>query len=44
MTDENCGYHHEGYCLKGLPGTPCEVAGCVAHSPSGIYTRNLGVR
>ena len=31
MTDENCGYHHEGYCLKGLPGTPCEVAGCVAH-------------
>lgn len=32
MIDVNCGYHHEGYCLKGLPGTLCEVVGCVAHS------------
>ena len=38
MTDENCGYHHEGYCLKGLPGTPCEVAGCVAHTPVGYLS------
>lgn len=45
MTEKNCGYHHEGYCLKGLPGTPCEVVGCVAHTavPSGRYTQNLGV-
>ena len=34
MTDEKCGYHHEDYCLKGLPGTPCEVRGCVAHTTS----------
>ena len=33
MTDENCTYHHEGYCLKGLLGTPCELSGCVAHTP-----------
>lgn len=32
MIDVNCGYHHVGYCLKGLPGTLCEVVGCVAHS------------
>ena len=32
MIDVNCGYHHEGYCLKGLPGTLCEVVGCAAHS------------
>lgn len=32
MIDVNCGYHHEGYCLKGLPGTLCEVVGCVVHS------------
>lgn len=38
MIDENCGYHHEGYCLKGLPGTPCEVVGCVAHSPVGYLS------
>lgn len=31
MTDKNCGCHQDGYCLKGLPGTPCEVDGCVAH-------------
>ena len=38
MTDESCGYHHEGYCLKGLPGTSCEVVGCVAHSPVGYLS------
>lgn len=45
MTDEKCGYHHEGYCLKGLPGTPCEVRGCVAHttSPSEGCITKLGV-
>lgn len=32
MIDVNCGYHHEDYCLKGLPGTLCEVVGCAAHS------------
>lgn len=32
MVDGKCGYHHEGYCLKGLPGTPCEVEGCVARN------------
>ena len=34
MTDERCGYHHKGYCLKGLSGTPCELRGCVAHTTS----------
>jgi len=32
MIDVNCVHHHVGYCLKGLPGTLCEVVGCVAHS------------
>ena len=45
MTDEKCGYHHEGYCLKGLPGTSCEVRGCVAHttSPSEGCITKLGI-
>ena len=37
MVDESCGYHHEGYCLKGLPGTPCEVVGCAAHSTASYF-------
>lgn len=36
MTDEKCGYHHEGYCLKGLLGTPCEVRECVAHTTDDV--------
>lgn len=32
MTDKKCTYHHEGFCLKGLPGTPCEVEGCVVRN------------
>ena len=36
MIDENFLYcDKEGECAKGLPGTPCEVVGCVAHSPVG---------
>lgn len=39
MTDESCLYcNREGECEKGLPGTPCEVAGCVAHSPVGYLS------
>lgn len=37
MIDVNCGYHHEGYCLKGLPGTLCEVVGCAAHSTASYF-------
>lgn len=40
MTDEKCGCHHEGYCLKGLPGTPCEIVGCVAHTETGYLPWN----
>jgi hypothetical protein len=31
MTDDKCVYHKDGYCLKGLDGTPCEREGCIAH-------------
>lgn len=41
MIDESCLYcDKEGECTKGLPGTPCEVAGCVAHSPVGYLCWN----
>lgn len=32
MTDNKCVYYQEGYCLKGLTGTKCELEGCVAHT------------
>ena len=39
MIDESCLYcNREGDCTKGLPGTPCEVVGCVAHSPVGYLS------
>lgn len=39
MIDESCLYcGKEGECAKGLPGTPCEVVGCVAHSPVGYLS------
>lgn len=39
MIDESCLYcNREGECEKGLPGTPCEVVGCVAHSPVGYLS------
>lgn len=28
---EDCIFHHDGYCLKGLAGTRCELVGCVAY-------------
>lgn len=31
MQDEKCRWHHEGSCLKGMPGTVCELEDCVAH-------------
>lgn len=36
MIDKHCGYHHNDYCLKGLPGTPCELRGCVAHTSDDV--------
>lgn len=36
MIDEHCVYHYNGYCLKGLPGTPCELRGCVAHTTDDV--------
>ena len=39
MTDESCLYcNREGECTKALPGTPCEIVGCVAHSPVGYLS------
>lgn len=29
----DCAYYNGGYCRKGLPGTPCEIIGCVACIP-----------
>lgn len=33
-----CAYYDGGFCLKGLPGTLCELQGCVA------WTDDLSVR
>ena len=30
MNKVKCAWHWEGHCLKGLPGTKCNVIGCVA--------------
>lgn len=38
MKDEKCTYYNNGGCTKALPGTPCEVQGCVAHLPKGVET------
>ena len=34
----NCAYYDGGFCLKGLPGTLCELQGCAA------WTDDLSVR
>lgn len=31
--DNDCTYHQDGGCLKGLPGTKCERIGCHAYYP-----------
>ena len=36
MIDELCSYHQDGHCLKGLPDTPCELRGCVAHTSDDV--------
>ena len=41
MQDKECGYFHEGCCLKGLPGTPCETNGCVAHYTGELPKQSL---
>lgn len=33
-----CAYYDGGFCLKGLPGTLCELQGCV------VWTDDLSVR
>ncbi|MBQ7414294.1 MAG: hypothetical protein IJV09_02545 [Prevotella sp.] len=39
MTDRNCLYcNRDGQCTKGLSGTPCEVAGCVADTKAGCLS------
>lgn len=40
MIDYKCVYHHEGCCLKGLSGTPCELQGCIAHTDTGYLPWN----
>ena len=32
MIEEKCVWYKDGNCLKGLPGTPCDIIGCVAYS------------
>lgn len=36
MKKENCAYYDNGYCRKGLPGTKCEIVGCVASIPKPV--------
>lgn len=32
MINKRCFYYKNGNCTKGLTDTPCEIAGCVAHT------------
>jgi len=43
MIDKNCKYYKNGHCTKGLPGTKCELKGCVAHTKknAGQHIYNL---
>ena len=29
---KDCIWFEEGYCLKGLPGTKCEISACVCYT------------
>lgn len=33
MNPQTCRYHDAGSCRKGLPGTKCDIVGCVAFYP-----------
>lgn len=42
MKDELCAYEHDGLCMKGLAGTPCEIEGCVARrSEQNVLTNHV---
>lgn len=42
MKDELCAYEHDGFCMKGLAGTPCETEGCVARcSEQNVLTHQV---
>lgn len=42
MKDELCAYEHDGLCMKGLAGTPCETEGCVARcSEQNVLTHQV---
>lgn len=40
-TPSNCAYYDGGYCKKGLPGTLCELTGCVAWMPKPIESTTI---
>ena len=33
MIQRNCKYNDGAFCNKGLPGTQCDIYGCVAYMP-----------
>ena len=41
MNKEECAYYSGGFCLKGLPGTSCEIVGCVANVPRGVASTKV---
>lgn len=42
MKDELCAYEHNGFCMKVLAGTPCEIEGCVARcSEQDVLTHQM---
>jgi hypothetical protein len=33
IVKEDCEWYRNGDCGKGLPGTPCDIYGCVVYRP-----------
>ncbi len=38
MSKVKCAWYWKGYCNKGLPGTKCEVKGCIAKTEVVSYS------
>ena len=41
IVKEDCVWYKNGDCAKGLPGTPCDVVGCVVYTPDYTSYHNI---
>ena len=41
IVKEDCEWYRNGNCGKGLPGTPCDIYGCVVYRPNYESYHNL---